>query len=414
MTAPMNADILSPDRRTFATLLTICCLVTFGCYFAVSMRLPVVPLYARGFGISTAQIGVINAAFYMMAGLLALPSGMLSDFLGRKRLAIIGSVILFIGMALLYTGRSYLQFTGLYLLLGGGIAAFGPTMMSWVAEITPATHLGRAYGWYTTALFCGLGMGPAVGGALGKWLGLQPVFLIGAAVVVVNLWAVNKYLPHQKPASDTGNKTSQWRSNLKEVLTNRPLMGCWLATFGACVIAGLFFTFLPLHANDRGLDVGQIGIVFLVQSVTNALARIPFGFISDQVGQRKYQALVGTVLMTLSIAGFAPADTYVHFLLAALVLGVSNAIAFTSIGALIAETAAPHIRGLAMGGYNTCIYFGLMAGSIGLGPLIEAVGFAWGFAFTGLINVPFIVLFAWGMLGYSGKAASQKQGVRNS
>jgi MFS family permease len=362
--------------------------------------LPVLPLYARQLGVTTVQIGVINAVFYLMAGLLALPSGMLSDLFGRKRLALIGSVILFTGMMLLFFGRSYLQFAGLYLLLGAGIAAFGPTMMSWVAEITPATHLGRAYGWYTTALFCGLGMGPAVGGALGKWLALRTVFLIGAAVVAVNLWAVKRFLPFQASESFAADRKSRWHTNIRAVLTNRPLIGCWWATFGACIVAGLFFSFLPLHADGRGLDVGQIGIVYLVQSVTNALARIPFGIISDRVGRRKYQALVGIVLVTLSIAGFAPASTFFQFLLAAWALGVSNAIAFTSIGALIAETAAPQVRGLAMGGYNTCIYFGLMTGSIGLGPLIEAVGFAQGFVLTGAINIPFVAVFAWSMLGY--------------
>jgi Na+/proline symporter len=35
------------------------------------MRLPVVPLYARGFGVGTSEIGMINAAFFLMAGLLA-------------------------------------------------------------------------------------------------------------------------------------------------------------------------------------------------------------------------------------------------------------------------------------------------------------------------------------------------------
>ena len=179
------------ERRSFTAMLTICCLITFGCYFAVSMRLPVVPLYARGFGITTAQIGVINAAFYLMAGLLSLPSGILSDLLGRKQLAAIGSIILFAGMLLLYFGRSYIQLAGLYLFLGVGTAAFGPTMMSLVAEITPSTHMGRAYGWYTTALFCGLGMGPAAGGAMGKWFGLRPVFLIATGLVALTIWVLS-------------------------------------------------------------------------------------------------------------------------------------------------------------------------------------------------------------------------------
>ena len=401
-----NSDVMTNDpvpakHHSFVTLLTVCCLVTFGCYFAVSMRLPVVPLYASGFGVSTSEIGIINAAFFLMAGLLALPAGILSDSLGRKRLAIIGTIVLFIGMLLLYFSRSFVFLTGIYLLLGVGIAAFGPTMMSWVSEISPSTHLGRAYGWYTTALFCGLGMGPAAGGALGEWLGLRPVFLIGATLVVVVIWAVKWYLPALEASTHHTIEKPVYPLNWRPMITNRQLMGCWLVTFGANIIGGAFFTFLPLLAHERGLDVGQIGIVYLVQSVTNALARIPFGTISDRIGRRKYQALVGVVLASFSIAGFAPATTVVHFLLAAFSLGVSLAIAFTSIGALIAETTEPRYRGLAMGGYNSFIYFGLMTGSIGLGPLIEAIGFGSGFLFAGASNLFFVCFFVWSMLGYS-------------
>ena len=389
------------ERRSFAAMLTVCCLITFGCYFAVSMRLPVVPLYARGFGVTTAQIGVINAAFYLMAGLLSLPSGILSDLLGRKQLAAIGSIILFAGMLLLYFGRSYIQFAGIYLFLGVGTAAFGPTMMSLVAEITPSTHMGRAYGWYTTALFCGLGMGPAAGGIMGKWFGLRPVFLIGTGLVALTIWVLLRYLPASEPSADARKSKSRWLADIKRIYTNWPLMGCWVSAFGACIMAGMFFSFMPLYAHDQGLDVGQIGIVFLVHSVTNALSRIPFGAFSDRVGQRKYQALVGIVMVTLSIAGFALARTYLHFLSAAFASGVSMAIAFTSIGALIAETVESRFRGLAMGGYNTCIYFGLMAGSIGLGPLIEVIGFAGGFFLAAVINLPCLLFFAWSMMGYT-------------
>jgi len=387
------------DHRSFAMPLTICCLVTFGCYFAVSMRLPVVPLYASGLGVSTPLIGVINAAFYLMAGLLAVPSGMLSDLFGRKRLALTGALILFAGMLFLIFARSFFHLAVVYLLLGVGIAAFGPTMMSWVSEISPATHLGRAYGWYTTALFCGLGMGPAAGGALGDAFGYRSVFLVGAALSVFNIWAVQRFLT--APGRDAVYEKTEdmWRSNAARMLTNRPLIGCWLVTFGANIIGGVFFTYLPLLARDRGLDVGQIGMVFLLQSVSNAVSRIPFGALSDRLGRRKHQALIGVLLASLSIAGFVSARTFFHFLLAALCLGMSLAIAFTSIGALIAETTEHRFRGLAMGGYNSFIYFGLMAGSIGLGPVIESVGFAYGFMLAGAINLFFVAFFIWSMSG---------------
>lgn len=385
----------SSPNRSYAALLAICCLVTFGGYFSISMRLPVVPIYALKFGVTTAQIGAINAAFYLMAGLLAWPSGMLSDLFGRKRLAVFGTLILFAGMLLLVSARSFLQLAGVYLLLGIGIAAFGPTMMSWVAEISPATHLGRTYGWYTTALFCGLGMGPAAGGVIGEWAGYPVVFISGAVLVAVTALALQRYLPAAAKPGGSGQARRSPAPQVRGRAVNRALLGCWMVTFGANVMGGTFFTFMPLLAHDRGLAVGPIGIVFLVQSVANAASRIPFGTVSDRLGRRHHQALAGVLLATLSMAGFALASSFVHFLVAALCLGISLAIAFTSIGALIAETAEPRFRGVAMGGYNSFIYFGLMAGSIGLGPLIETIGFAGGFFLAAGINLLFMGFFAW-------------------
>jgi hypothetical protein len=61
----------------------------------------------------------------------------------------------------------------------------------------------------------------------------------------------------------------------------------------------------------------------------------------------------------LSLPAGTLADRFEHFIAAALALGVSNALAFTALGALIAETVTARGRGAATGGYNTCIYLGL-------------------------------------------------------
>ena len=138
----------------------ICCGVTFGCYLGAFMRLPVVPLHAHSLGVDTGRIGVINAAFFLMAGLLSFPLGMASDRWGSKRMAAIGLLILAVTSGGLVACRTFVHFTLAYLMLGVGIAAFGPTMMTLVSVISPRSHLGRSYGWYTTALFCGMSLGP--------------------------------------------------------------------------------------------------------------------------------------------------------------------------------------------------------------------------------------------------------------
>ncbi len=396
-----NARSPSEGHPAFAAQLTVCCLITFIGYLAVSIRLPVVPLHARAIGASATEIGLINAAFYLTAGCLSLPAGAIAGRFGRRKMALAGSMLLTAAMALLAPSDSAIDMAAVYLLLGAGIAAFGPTMMTWVAEISPPTHLGRAYGWYTTALFCGMGLGPAAGGALAAHLGFSTVYLLGAAMTALNLWAVFRFVPAAVPEKHS-EVLSRAAGDRLSVWTNLPLLGCWGATLGVCIVAGAFTTFLPLHAAARGLDMGRIGAVFLVQSAANALARIPLGAASDRLGRRPQQAMAGIVLISLSMAGFAPADRCLHFLAAALAMGISNAVAFTAIGALIAETVAPRLRGTAMGGYNTCIYLGMMAGSFGFGPVVQALGYEKGFLLAALANLPAVVFFIWSMRRYAG------------
>ena len=68
-------------------------------------------------------------------------------------------------------------------------------------------------------------------------------------------------------------------------------------------------------------------------------------------------------------------------------------LAFTSLGALIAEVVDPESRGLAMGGYNTCIYFGMMLSSAIMGGIIQKIGYENSFHLTGLVNFLLIGFF---------------------
>jgi DHA1 family multidrug resistance protein-like MFS transporter len=76
-------------------------------------------------------------------------------------------------------------------------------------------------------------------------------------------------------------------------------------------------------------------------------------------------------------------------------------LAFTSVGALIAETVDSESRGLAMGGYNTCIYFGMMLNSALMGTLIQMIGFKYAFYLTAVVNLFFIAIFYFLMQNFS-------------
>ncbi len=381
------------DPPPFVRLMTISCLVTFGCYFAVFMRLPVVPLYARELGVTIAEIGLINAAFFLTAGLLSFPMGMVSDRRGSKPAAAGGVLLLALSAFLLNYSTNFVRLAATYLMFGAGIAAFGPTMMALVARIAPATHLGRAYGWYTTALFGAMSLGPALGGYLTGVLGFPAVFITIGVVLLFDLAGLLLFLPGPRAGDGMAATPAAIGSTLKALFGNRPVMGCWLVTLGACFGLGMFTSFIPLHARAQGLDAGQIGLVFLAQGLANGLSRIPFGYLSDKVGRRSTLVLAGMAGFAVSLAGLGASVHMIAFIGWALISGTSLGLAFTSVGALIAASVAPQARGVAMGGYNTCIYFGMMISSLFMGAVIEAVGFAVGFYMTALVNLGFSGIF---------------------
>lgn len=390
-----------PIHPSYGTLLFMCCGVTFCCYLGSYMRMPVVPLYARSLGAGTAQVGIINSAFFLMAGVLSLPFGILSDRLGRKLLASLGLLVLSATSFLLYFSETPAQITWIYLLFGIGLAAFGPTMMSFVADFSPLTHLGRSYGWYTTALYTAMSLGPAVGGFVAHELGFLQVFLISGSVIFVTLWVVVLILPSFHPTHIARSEKPKTSEVVKSFLKNRPLLACWLTTLGGCFGLGMFITFIPLHAQNQNLNVGQIGLVFSAQGICNAVSRIPFGHMSDRVHDRRTLVVIGFIGFAATMAGFGISRALPHFIFFALTLGISMGLAFTSIGALIAEVVPPESRGLAMGGYNTCIYFGMMLSSALMGNIIPMIGFEKGFFITASVNFCILCIFFLFMKGFS-------------
>jgi MFS family permease len=366
--------------------------VAFIGYLGSNMRLPVVPLYARSIGADTVQVGIINSAFLLMAGIMSLPMGILSDRYGRKRFASLGLIVLSVTSYLLYFSRTPTQLMWVYLFFGAGLAAFGPTMMSFVADFSPSTHLGRSYGWYTTALYTSMSLGPAIGGFVAQHRGFLQVFLISGTIIFITFWMAVLFLPPMHLIITERPKKPNPSIILRALLKNRALLSCWLVTLGGCFALGMFITFLPLHAQNQHLSVWQIGVVFAAQGLSNALSRIPFGYLSDKVENRGTLVVIGLVGFSASLAGFAISKNTIYFVTFAIAFGSSMGLAFTSVGALIAEVVPLESRGLAMGGYNTCIYFGMMLSSASMGAIIRNIGFEQGFLITAVINL-FLVGF---------------------
>jgi MFS transporter, DHA1 family, multidrug resistance protein len=375
----------SPGRL----LLTACC-ISFICFLGSYMRIPIVPLLATSLGADAAQVGMINGAFMLVAGALSIPSGLISDRLGRRVPLLGGLVLLSASSFLLFWSRSPLQMGLVYLLFGLGLSAFSPTLMSYVADFTPPEVLGRAYGWYTMALYGGMTLGPAAGGLVGAELGLRQVFLVSGTLIFAMFFVALVGLPGGKPEH---HKSRALLPALKSLSGNRSLTACLAGTVGGCLGFGMFVTFMPLYIRSLGMGTREVGAVFATQSLANALSRLPSGKLYDRVRDKRILVTVGLCVFSLALVAFDFCHTVWTLMAAAGFMGVSMGIAFTVIGAMIADVVPREQRGLAMGCYNTSVYAGMMLSSVGMGQVIRVKGFSAGFLLSGLAVFSVMFLF---------------------
>jgi MFS transporter, DHA1 family, multidrug resistance protein len=392
---------------SYRFLLVVCCALGLASYVTSYMRIPVVPLFAQDLGAGAAMVGLINSAFLLTTGISAFPLGLLADRWGRKLVVTAGLLISLGTSLLLAVSVAPWQLLLIYLFFGLGLGAIGPTLMAYVADLSPPSHLGRSYGAYTLAIYTGMSLGPALGGWVADWLGFRLLFVAAAGLVGLVLLLALVFLPGSRRTPRSVAVAPENPYSWQQLLHNRPLLGCWLITFGGCFGLGAFITFAPLYMKEQNLSVGHVGLVFACQAAVNALSRVPFGRLSDRLGRRWVQAILGCLLMALSLVGFGQAHNLSQFLGAAAALGMAMGLGFTPVGALIAEVVPPAARGMAMGGYNSCIYLSMMLSAAVMGAVMSRIGYGSGYALVGLVMALTTAGFYCLIRGFSGQHFQQ-------
>ena len=371
------------------------CIIGFFCFFGSYLRLPIVPLLAASLGADVVQVGAINGVFMLTACVLSIPSGLLSDRLGR-RLPLLGGLLILTGSSfLLYWSSNLSQVACIYLLFGVGLSTFSPALMAYVGDITPPELRGQAFGWYTMAMYCGMTLGPAAGGFIAKSLGLRPVFPVAGGLIFAMFFVALVFLPTSAGGRHAGVTQHAILPSLKSLMGNRPLIACLVAVLGCCLGYGTFVTFMPLYLLSLGMNTLHVGVVFAVGALINALSRLPSGRLCDRVEDRSVLVIAGLAVFAMAMGAFGLCHSAFSFVVTAAVMGGGMGVAFTVICALIADAVPREMRGLAVGCYNTCIYAGMMLSSVGMGPVIRAGGFRIAFIVNGVVGMVVLILFSW-------------------
>ncbi len=371
--------------------LAIASLLMLSVYFANFMRVPIVPLFAKSLGASIFEIGLISASFMVIAALLAIPFGLLSDLFGRKRLVILGMFLNSAASFMLFFSKTPMEIMLSYMLAGFGISAFTPSMVSFVGDISSG-RMGRSYGWFTSAMQVGMAAGPAAGGFIAGALGFHEVFLYsGIIMVAAFLFGLIYFPPHAERSRPVNRE--EIKTALISLRQNKTVLVSWLSIFSVAFAFGVFMPFFPLYVTGLGFSTFFVGILFSAQSLFNAIARVPFGYLSDRIGKREPFISWGILVFAVMMASLAYSKTQLSLISIVILIGLTMGVTSMSISTLIAESAPPKNRGLAMSGFSTSLYGGFAISSLIGGKIISNYGFGAGFFVSAFVCILGAVVF---------------------
>jgi len=337
------------------------------------MLYPLVPIFLTvTLGAPVAFLGLIEGIAEGTASLMKVGSGWYSDRLSLRRpLVAAGYGLSAVGKLLLATAFHWPQ-----VLVARTTDRFGKGVRTsprdaLIADSSLPEAYGRAFGFHRAADTAGAVLGPLIGLAILQIVGeqhLRPILLIAVIPGVASLALiplVRERRREPRAAGAPGVKID--------------LSGAGVVFWKYLSISLLFAlgnssdTFLILRANDLGLGLTIVILMYVVYNASYSLLSLPAGIVADKLGKRLL-VTGGFFVYGLVYMGFALTGEGTHLWPLFAIYGIYMALTDGMARAMVAELAPSERRGTFLGLYHTGIGLMAVAASVLAGVLWSAVG----------------------------------------
>jgi MFS family permease len=356
----------------------------------------------QAFGIGGAMLGTLAATYYLIYTVMQVPTGVLNDTLGPRRVLTVGCLVAGLGSILFGAAETVTAAVIGRTLAGLGVSVAFISMLKLNAE------------WFHERRFATMtGVGAMIGltGALAAatplaWIATliswRTVFIaagVASLLLAVAIWIVVRDRPAQqataaRPAPG-GRDAAHWQSALLQVARNPATWPCFWIGFG---MSGSYMTFVGLWAvpylvHAYGMTAVEATQHTSLMLICLAASQGAIGAFSDRIGRRRPLILASALLYLACwiawLAGVAaiPGASYI----VSAVMGLSVC-GLTLSWACAKELNPPRYAGIAISLVNT-------SGFLAVGLLQPLVGWlldrsAAGAAYTGAHFVPGLALLA--------------------
>lgn len=351
----------------------------------------VLPLLAAaefGLGAHTAALTFI-IAFGLTKAATNLVAGTLADRYGRRPVLLAGWLIGIPVPLMLIWAPNWTWVVIANVILGINQGLTWSTTVIMKIDLAGPHRRGLAMGLNEAAGYGAVAITAIATGWLADHYGLRPApFLLGLAYAglgaALSAVLVRETRDHvlietldydTPPIMATGGsptpRASTTRDLIRSSLWRDPnLASCSQAGMVNNLNDGLAWGLFPVLFASAGLSVGRIGILAALYPAAWGAAQLVTGWVSDHLGRRPL-IVAGMGLQAIALVWMALVESFSHWALGAIALGLGTALVYPTLLAAIADTAHPRWRARSVGVYRLWRDGGFAMGALTAGVIAD-------------------------------------------
>ncbi|KAF1297452.1 multidrug transporter [Enterococcus sp. JM4C] len=366
-----------------------------GCFFtgaSISLVMPFIPVYVEQLGTPADQVelfsGLAISVTAFAAAIVAPIWGNLADRKGRKIMMIRAAA----GMTITMGSLAFVP--NVYWLLimrffNGVLSGYIPNATAMIASQAPKEKSGWALGTLSTGAIAGNLIGPSMGGALAQWFGMENVFIItGAVLLIATLLTIFMVKEDFHPVEKKNMvSTKELFSSMNNVSI---LIGLFITTLilqlGVTSISPILTLYIRSLSGDSGNILFISGLIVSVAGVSAVISSPTLGKLGDRIGNHKV-LLAGLVLSFFCFIPMAFVKTPLQLGILRFILGFSTGALMPSINTLIGKITPEH-------GVSRIYSYNQMFSNFGqvLGPMVgSTVAHSMGYSSVFLVTSCFVL-----------------------
>jgi MFS family permease len=356
----------------------------------VGLERSVLPLVGEDdFGLaSKSAILSFVVAFGVAKALANLAAGGLAERVGRKRLLVLGWLLVLPVPILIALAPAWwvVVVANVFLGLNQGFA-WSMTVVMKIDLVGPLRR-GLALGLNESAGYLGVAAAALATGALAAtyaprtlvWIGAAILGAVGTLVSLLFVRDTGAHVDKEQEAHGAGPAGSLRLAFARGTVRDPVLRACSQAGLVNNLNDALAWGLVPLYLAAHGATVAQVGTVAGVYPAVWGAGQLATGWLSDHTGRKPLIVLgmlVQAAALVLLVGGdgaFAPA------LGAAILLGIGTALVYPTLIAAVSDVAQPVERAQLVGVYRFWRDFGFVIGALLAGAVADALGAGWAIA----------------------------------